>query len=107
MPFTLGVLIESAVLFVNAIAILNEERFLKPIGWGHKDAFNQNNTKDKLVDFIRSVRMLMTSKKTKKTKKQLQRRRHVAKTHVNDSTSPSPFSTNSSIDCNQCLHNIV
>lgn len=30
MAFTLGYLLEAFVLFVNALAVLNEERFLKP-----------------------------------------------------------------------------
>ena len=29
MVFTLGTLFEAALLFINAVAILNEERFLK------------------------------------------------------------------------------
>lgn len=63
MPFTLGVLIEATVLFINAIAILNEERFLKPMGFGaNKDVgFDQNSFKDKIVSFISAVRMLMRS----------------------------------------------
>jgi hypothetical protein len=62
MVFGLGVLIEATVLFINAIAILNEERFLKPMGWGNKEAFDQNSFKDKIVSFISAVRMLMRSK---------------------------------------------
>ena len=30
MGFTIGALIEAVLLFVNALAILNEERFLRP-----------------------------------------------------------------------------
>jgi len=61
MAFTLGVLIESFVLFINALAILNEERFLKPIGWGYRNPsdMDQDSIKDKIIVFLNAVRMLM------------------------------------------------
>lgn len=38
----------------NAVAVLNEERFLRPRGWGYGDAFpGANGFKDKLVPVVR------------------------------------------------------
>ncbi len=42
------------VLMTNAVAVLNEERFLRPRGWGYGDAFpGSNGIKDKLVPVVR------------------------------------------------------
>jgi len=61
MAFTLWALIEAVVLLVNAVAILSEERFLKPIGWGYRspNELDPENVKDKIITFISAVRMLM------------------------------------------------
>jgi len=61
MAFTIGVLIEALVLFINALAILNEDRFLKPIGWGYRppSEMDQENIKDRIVGFLNAIRMLM------------------------------------------------
>jgi len=61
MAFTISVLIEALVLFINALAILNDERFLKQIGWGYRPPteMDQENIKDKIVTFLHAIRMLM------------------------------------------------
>jgi len=60
MGFTLGVLIEAVLLFVNALAILNEERFLRPLGWANVPGeLNDDSPKDKIVNLLHSVRFLL------------------------------------------------
>jgi len=61
MAFTLWTLIEAFVLLINAVAILSEERFLKPMGWGYRSAneLDPENVKDKIITFLTAVRMLM------------------------------------------------
>jgi len=59
MVFTLGTLLEVAVLFLNALAILHEERFLKKIGWGHRSDLDNDSVKDKIIGFLHAVRLLM------------------------------------------------
>jgi hypothetical protein len=47
--FGLFQLLISIVLFVNSVAILHEERFLRPMGWGYGDQFpGQSGIKDKV-----------------------------------------------------------
>ena len=63
MVFTIGTLFEAALLLVNAIAILNEERFLAKVGWG-KDFRNEGfgdrgGVKYQLVNLISSVQTLL------------------------------------------------
>ncbi|KAF9363427.1 MAG: Yos1-like protein [Benniella sp.] len=54
-------LLEVMLLFVNAIAILNEDRFLARIGWGRQvaDPYAQESVKARLVNLISAVRTLM------------------------------------------------
>ncbi|KAG0328313.1 hypothetical protein BGZ99_005666 [Dissophora globulifera] len=54
-------LLEVMLLFVNAIAILNEDRFLARIGWGRQvvDPYGQESVKARLVHLISAVRTLM------------------------------------------------
>ncbi|KAG0364717.1 Yos1-like protein [Gamsiella multidivaricata] len=54
-------LLEVMLLFVNAIAILNEERFLARIGWARQvaDPYAQESVKARLVNLISAVRTLM------------------------------------------------
>jgi len=54
-------LLQAGVLFINALAILNEQRFLKPIGWGERNPaeMDQDSVKDKIVVLLSAVRMLM------------------------------------------------
>ncbi|KAF9918634.1 hypothetical protein BX616_007217 [Lobosporangium transversale] len=54
-------LLEIMLLFVNAVAILNEERFLARIGWARQavDPYAQESVKARLVNLISAVRTLM------------------------------------------------
>ncbi|GAV04436.1 hypothetical protein RvY_14711 [Ramazzottius varieornatus] len=70
MTFTLYSLLEAALLVVNAIAVLNEERFLRKIGWGRDTvqpgaAYYQGgyaspqSTKSQIINLVNSVRTVM------------------------------------------------
>ncbi|KAF9095048.1 hypothetical protein BGX29_009207 [Mortierella sp. GBA35] len=54
-------LLEVMLIFINAIAILNEDRFLAKIGWGRQvaDPYAQESIKARLVNLISAVRTLM------------------------------------------------
>jgi hypothetical protein len=64
--FGLGGLVYVAVLLINAIAILSEDRFLARIGWtttaadpGFGGVRDDASVKAKLINLISSVRTLM------------------------------------------------
>ncbi|XP_028639069.1 immediate early response 3-interacting protein 1 [Grammomys surdaster] len=63
MAFTLYSLMQAALLCVNAIAVLHEERFLKNIGWGTDQGIGgfgeEPGIKSQLMNLIRSVRTVM------------------------------------------------
>lgn len=63
MGFTLYSLIEAAILFLNAVAVLHEERFLAKIGWGSDQSIggfgDEPGMKTQMINFIRSVRTVM------------------------------------------------
>ncbi|KAF5919105.1 hypothetical protein HPG69_003743 [Diceros bicornis minor] len=63
MAFTLYSLLQAALLCVNAIAVLHEERFLKNIGWGTDQGIGgfgeEPGIKSQLTNLIRSVRTVM------------------------------------------------
>ncbi|XP_051539992.1 immediate early response 3-interacting protein 1-like [Myxocyprinus asiaticus] len=63
MAFTLYALIQTAILFTNAIAVLHEERFLCKIGWGVEQGIggfgDEPGIKAQLLNLIRSVRTVM------------------------------------------------
>ena len=62
MGFGLYSLLEAALLVINAMAVLNEERFLSKIGWGDNEmtGFGQSPTaKQQIMTLIRSVRTVM------------------------------------------------
>mmetsp|Transcript_42142 Transcript_42142/g.103261 ORF Transcript_42142/g.103261 Transcript_42142/m.103261 type:complete len:80 (+) Transcript_42142:126-365(+) len=60
MGFTLGDLYISGLLFLNAIAVLNEERFLAKHGWSTNEVnMNPNSLKSKLISIIKAVRLVM------------------------------------------------
>uniref|UniRef100_A0A4W2BTW7 Immediate early response 3-interacting protein 1 n=1 Tax=Bos indicus x Bos taurus TaxID=30522 RepID=A0A4W2BTW7_BOBOX len=67
MAFTLYSLLQAALLCVNAIAVLHEERFLKNIGWGTDQGIGgfgeEPGIKSQLMNLIRSVRTVMRGKK--------------------------------------------
>jgi len=59
MGFTLGVLFESILLFINALAILHEERFLKPRGWCYSPDLDPNSIRTKLLSLLHAVQLLL------------------------------------------------
>ncbi|XP_026176698.1 immediate early response 3-interacting protein 1-like [Mastacembelus armatus] len=63
MAFTLYSLIQAAILCVNAVAVLHEERFLSKIGWGvdqNVGGFgDEPGIRAQLMNLIRSVRTVM------------------------------------------------
>ncbi|VEN43513.1 unnamed protein product [Callosobruchus maculatus] len=61
MAITLWNLFEASLLCLNAVCILNEDRFLSKIGWGSKSAsvhgFGENpSTKAQLFNLLHSIR---------------------------------------------------
>uniref|UniRef100_A0A3P9PUH4 Immediate early response 3-interacting protein 1 n=1 Tax=Poecilia reticulata TaxID=8081 RepID=A0A3P9PUH4_POERE len=63
MAFTLYSLIQAAILCINAVAVLHEERFLSKIGWGVDQSVggfgDEPGIKVQLMNLIRSVRTVM------------------------------------------------
>ncbi|KAM9329689.1 immediate early response 3-interacting protein 1 [Gastrophryne carolinensis] len=63
MAFTLYSLLQAALLCVNAMAVLHEERFLSKIGWGADQGIGgfgeEPGVKSQLVNLVRSVRTVM------------------------------------------------
>ncbi|KAM9822395.1 immediate early response 3-interacting protein 1 isoform X2 [Syngnathus acus] len=63
MAFTLYSLIQAAILCVNAVAVLHEERFLSRIGWGVDQGVggfgDEPGIKVQMMTLIRSVRTVM------------------------------------------------
>ncbi|KAL7273672.1 hypothetical protein RUND412_003444 [Rhizina undulata] len=66
MFFGLMPLIKMAILIVNAIAILSEDRFLARIGWAAQSepsfgtgARGEQSVKTRLIDLISATRVLM------------------------------------------------
>jgi hypothetical protein len=48
------------LLLVNAIAVLNEERFLRRIGFGYRpEVVAQQNIKAQIINLLHAVRTLM------------------------------------------------
>ncbi|KAH7564141.1 hypothetical protein BM1_01188 [Bipolaris maydis] len=68
--FGLGGLFYVAVLLINAIAILSEDRFLARIGWtasadpGFPGQRDDSSVKARLINLVSSVRTLMRSMST-------------------------------------------
>ncbi|XP_055874944.1 immediate early response 3-interacting protein 1-like [Biomphalaria glabrata] len=62
MAFGLYSLIEAAILCLNAVCILHEERFLAKIGWGaeqHSGFGEAPGVKSQILNLIRSIRTVM------------------------------------------------
>jgi len=60
MVFSLSGIILSCILFANAIAILNDERFLKKYGWGYVPGdIPDDSIKGKLVYLLYSIRTVI------------------------------------------------
>ncbi|XP_066245819.1 immediate early response 3-interacting protein 1 [Euwallacea similis] len=61
MAFSLWNLFEASILCLNAICILNEDRFLSKIGWGYKNSNTQGfgegpSTKAQIFNLLHSIR---------------------------------------------------
>ncbi|EFJ28047.1 hypothetical protein SELMODRAFT_91876 [Selaginella moellendorffii] len=54
------ILLEAVLLMLNSIAILNEERFLAPHGWGFGDMSQHGSQtlKGQIIGFIHAVQYL-------------------------------------------------
>ncbi|NXN78890.1 IR3IP protein, partial [Bombycilla garrulus] len=63
MAFTLYALLQASLLFVNAVAVLHEERFLRQVGWGNDQGIGgfgeEPGIKAQLTNLIRSIRTVM------------------------------------------------
>ncbi|XP_070168211.1 immediate early response 3-interacting protein 1 [Polyergus mexicanus] len=63
MAFTLWTLFEATLLCLNAICILNEERFLAKVGWAswqNVQGFGEPPTaKSQILNLIKSIRTVM------------------------------------------------
>ncbi|XP_069819327.1 immediate early response 3-interacting protein 1 [Dendropsophus ebraccatus] len=63
MAFTLYTLLQAALLCVNAVAVLHEERFLSKIGWGADQGIGgfgeEPGIKSQMMNLVRSVRTVM------------------------------------------------
>lgn len=63
MAFGFYSLLEAALLCINAVAVLNEERFLNKVGWGSDQTIGgfgeEPGMKSQLVNLIRSIRTVM------------------------------------------------
>ncbi|XP_076444273.1 immediate early response 3-interacting protein 1-like [Babylonia areolata] len=61
MAFGLYSLLEAAILCLNAVCVLHEERFLAKIGWGTSQAgFGEDpGMKAQLLHLVRSIRTVM------------------------------------------------
>ncbi|XP_011862251.1 PREDICTED: immediate early response 3-interacting protein 1 [Vollenhovia emeryi] len=63
MAFTLWTLFEATLLCLNAICILNEERFLAKVGWAswqNVQGFGEPPTaKSQMLNLIKSIRTVM------------------------------------------------
>uniref|UniRef100_A0A8C3KJZ1 Immediate early response 3-interacting protein 1 n=1 Tax=Calidris pygmaea TaxID=425635 RepID=A0A8C3KJZ1_9CHAR len=68
MAFTLYSLLQAALLVVNAVAVLHEERFLRHVGWGSDQGIGgfgeEPGIKAQLTNLIRSIRTVMRGKVT-------------------------------------------
>ncbi|KAF4531605.1 hypothetical protein B566_EDAN010071 [Ephemera danica] len=63
MAFTLWNLFEAALLCLNAVCVLHEERFLAKIGWTGSNQVHgfgeQPSVKGQIMNLIRSIRTVM------------------------------------------------
>ncbi|KAK7503517.1 hypothetical protein BaRGS_00005056 [Batillaria attramentaria] len=62
MAFGLYSLLEAAILCLNAVCVLHEERFLAKVGWGTgaQQGFGEDpGMKAQLLNLVRSIRTVM------------------------------------------------
>ena len=58
---SLGDLILSSLLMLNAAAVLNEDRFLSRIGWGYEATRGEGaSIKKQIINMLYAVRFLLT-----------------------------------------------
>lgn len=59
--FGLFTLLEASLLFLNAVAVLHEERFLKKFGFADDthQGFGEPGIKQQIIKFIKAVRTVM------------------------------------------------
>ena len=62
--FGLFTLLEASLLFLNAVAVLHEERFLKKFGFADDthQGFGEPGIKQQIIKFIKAVRTVMRGK---------------------------------------------
>jgi len=61
MGLSLGSLLLSCILFLNGFAVLNEERFLKRVGWGYEENLSEPPSfKKQLINLLYASRVLLT-----------------------------------------------
>ncbi|PXF47056.1 Immediate early response 3-interacting protein 1 [Gracilariopsis chorda] len=58
MMLGLGTVFKALLLFVNAMAILHEERFLKRVGWSEQEAAIEGGVKLQIVNLLKAFRVL-------------------------------------------------
>ncbi|CAL9708907.1 unnamed protein product [Knipowitschia caucasica] len=70
MAFSLYSLIQAALLCVNAVAVLHEDRFLNKIGWGVDQGVggfgDDPGIKTQMMNLVRSVRTVMRVKRSQR-----------------------------------------
>lgn len=59
MVLTLSIMFQSALLFVNAFAVLHEQRFLNKIGLSEEAVALDNGIKRQVVNLLKAVRLVM------------------------------------------------
>jgi hypothetical protein len=60
MGFGLGSLFLASIFMLNGLAILNEERFLKRIGWGYEENLSSEPSfKKQVINLLYAVRVLL------------------------------------------------
>jgi hypothetical protein len=60
MGLGLGSLFLATILMLNGLAILNEERFLKRIGWGYEENLSEPPSfKKQVINLLYAVRVLL------------------------------------------------
>ncbi|KAL9647048.1 hypothetical protein ABK040_016523 [Willaertia magna] len=57
---SLWTLIKIIVLLINSVAVLNEERFLRRIGFGYRpEVAGEESIKSKIINLLHAVRTLL------------------------------------------------
>lgn len=60
MGLSIGSLLVASILFANGLAILNEDRFLKKVGWGYEENLSEPpSLKKQVINLLYAVRVLL------------------------------------------------